>query len=315
MFIGIIYALLACLVWGLIYVIPSLLLGYNAIEITIMRYVFYGGLSSIILLFNIKKIFKKYPLSLWINAFMLALFGHVFFYLGTVIGLRLASPPVTILIVGGLVPIVVAFYGNWELREVRFSCLILPAIGIALGMLLVNFSEIDWSFKTESPKEYAIGLTAAFLALLFWSWYAVKNGRILKENPNISHGVWTTIIGVGTLFWVTLFLGVLMIGWGKELDWPRYLKPSQSLYYFLLGTFFLGTVCSWGGVYFWNKACSRLPMSIAGPMVIFETLFGLTAVYLVQGRIPSMIELTGALIMLAGIVYILLMLRKNRLEG
>lgn len=306
---GIIFALLACFVWGMIYVIPSLLMDYNAIEITIMRYAFYGGLSTF--LFALKR--KKYAFRVWVVAFTLALFGHVLYYCATVVGLRLASAPVTILI-GGLVPIVVAFYGNWEMRECKFSCLIVPTIGITLGMLLVNFSEIDWTFETESRGEYVLGLFSAFLALFFWSWYAVRNGRFLKENSHILHGDWASLLGIGTFFWVLLFLAAAALGWHNTIDWQKYTTPSKSLYFFLGGTFFLGTVCAWGGVFFWNRASVYLPLSVAGPMVIFETIFGLTFVYLAQSRAPSSLELIGVISMLAGIVYIIIKLRKSTAE-
>lgn len=310
---GIIFALLACLLWGMIYVVPSFLMNYNAIEITFMRYVFFGGLSSFLFILKGRHKFKKYSLRKWAVAFALALFGHVLYYFATVVGLRLASPPVTILI-GGLVPIVVAFYGNWEMKECQFSCLIVPTVGITLGMLLVNFSEIDWTFETESPGEYVLGLCSAFLALFFWSWYAVRNGRFLKHNPAINHGDWSSMLGIGTFFWVLLFLGIIILGWNENIHWHKYTTPSKDFYIFLLGTLFLGTVCAWGGVFFWNRASTYLPLSVAGPMVIFETIFGLTFVYLFQSRIPSALELIGVLSMLSGIVYIIIKLRKTTVE-
>ncbi len=313
MLIGVVFALLACFVWGMIYVIPTFLVGYNAIEITFMRYVFYGGISSFLLLVNAKKIFKKYSLRLWMVAFLLALIGHVLYYLLTVIALRLASPPVTVLI-AGLIPLVIAFYGNWEMKECHFSSLIIPSIAVLIGLVLVNFSEISGLFEIETPEEYFFGLFCAFLALLFWSWYAVKNGLVLKSRTSIDHSDWATIMGVGTLFWILIFFGVIAIGWHEKIDWHKYITPSKSLGLFLIGTFFLGTLCSWGGVFFWNRASAYLPLSVAGPMIIFETLFGLSFVYLVQQKVPSLLELIGAVSMLLGIAYILITLRKSRIE-
>lgn len=313
MFIGIVFALIACFLWGTIYVIPIFLPGYNAIEITFMRYFFFGGISSLLVAIKFKKI-KRYSLKSWIIAFILALSGHVIFYFSTVIALRFATPAVTILI-AGLVPIVIAYYGNFELREGRIASLILPSIGIGLGLFLVNFSEIDWSFKLEKPWQYIFGLMSAFLALLLWSWYAVKNGQFLKSNESMDHGDWATIIGVGTFFWVLIFLGIILFFRHGHIDWQKYFTPSSNLIYFLVGTFYLGVVCSWGGSFFWNRASSYLPLSVAGPLVIFETLFGLTFAFLVQKRIPSIIELFGMFAMLFSIAYILLTLDKDQIES
>lgn len=53
MIIGIIFALGACLIWSLTFVIPGLLKGFSGTEIVVFRYLFYG-VASLSLLIKIK---------------------------------------------------------------------------------------------------------------------------------------------------------------------------------------------------------------------------------------------------------------------
>lgn len=201
---GLLYALSACIVWGLIFVIPHYLTDFSAVELTLGRYLCYGLLSAVLLLRKGTWHARRFPMKAWGMALAFALIANVLYYVGVVVGLRYVSAPITVLLLG-MCPILVAFYGNWHAREISFRKLIFPTAWIVLGLGLVNFSEIDWTFQLQSFREYFIGLLCVVGAIGGWSWYAVQNARFLKKHSHLPCGDWATVIGVATLFWVVVF--------------------------------------------------------------------------------------------------------------
>lgn len=72
MFKGIAFALSACFIWGLIFIIPQFMSSFSSIEIALGRYWFYGGISLLLLLKARLQGFCNYPLSVWIKALCLS---------------------------------------------------------------------------------------------------------------------------------------------------------------------------------------------------------------------------------------------------
>jgi len=312
MFKGLLFAIGACCAWGFIFVIPQYLGHYSAVEVVLGRYLPYGILSFFLFFrIGIKRI-RHYTSRVWIIAFVFTFLSNIVYYLGLVAGLRFASPTLAVLIVG-IAPIVIAFYANWRAREIATRDLAIPCIWIGLGLILVNATEIDWSFKTKSFGQYLIGLTGALVALLAWSWYAVHNARFLKRNSHIPASEWSTVMGIATLFWVFLIGGIFAIGMKSELNISKFLTLSSETFRYFMGTAILGVVCSWLGCFLWSQASIYLPVSLMGPLLIFETLFGLLFVFLFQKQFPSWIELSGVSFMIGGILMSVNAFRKKRL--
>ncbi len=308
---GLLFALGACFVWGLIFIIPDFLGEFSPLEVALGRYFAYGILSLFLLFRKGFSFARRIPLKAWGMALLFGLVSNVVYYIGVVIGLRYASAPVTVLILG-MCPILVAFYGNWQLKESSFRRLILPCLWMATGMILVNISEIDWSFTEYTAGEYLLGLSCVVVSLLSWSWYAVNNARFLKKNADVPRSEWATLMGVSTFLWVLLAM-VIFGKWGNAdiLDLKKFLQMTPESLRFFGGIAILGVICSWLGCYLWNQASSYLPISLMGPFIIFETVFGLFFVYLVDLRFPSWLELLGVCSMLGGILLSIYLFRRQ----
>lgn len=314
MFLGFFFALAACFLWGTIFVVPQSLAEFSLMEVALGRYAAYGLLSLGLFLFKGPLyFFKRYPLKIWTMAFTFALVANIVYYIGVVIGLRYATPPITVLVVG-LCPILAALYGNWEVKETPFRNLTLPCLAIGFGIFLVNFTEINEGAHGFDFKEYLIGITGAIVALVSWSWFAVKNAQFLKANTEMPRTDWATLIGVASLFWATLLTIFLSIGQTPLIDVAKFTTLCPSFYKFLIGMTILGVVCAWLGCFLWNHASTLLPLSIMGPFIIFETIFGLTFVFIYESRFPSYLESFGIISMLAGISLAVLSLRKKSLS-
>ncbi len=280
-FKGICFVLAACLIWGLIFVVPQFMEGFNSIEIATARYFFYG-LISLCLFF---KATPKYPLHVWKKSLLYSLIYAIGYYPCVILGLRYASPPICALIMG-IGPITIALYGKE--KECSYRSLLIPSFLILLGLGFINGPAL---LTSETPSTYFLGLTTCFIALFTFSWYVVANARFLKSHREITSSGWSTLNGVTTLFWVILF--VLGSALFFNIEMGKYLAFTPQLGSFLLGAAVLGVICSWVGIFLWNKATLYLPVSFAGQLTIFETIFGLVFIYLLEQRLPTTLESTG----------------------
>lgn len=296
MLIGLLFALGACLLWGTIFVIPQFLPEFSSMEVALGRYVFFGLFSLVLLLTRP----LSYPMKTWRKAFTFGLVANVVYYVGVVVGVRYATPPLAVLVVG-MCPIMAAIYANWQSRQFPFRRLLLPCLVMTMGIVLVNVMEIDWSFTRSSLKEYLIGMSGSMLAMVTWSWYAVQNANFLKSNPKLPRTDWATMIGVSTLFWVVILGAFCSLGPYRSVDLQKFLHFNPELIKFYGCTAFMGIACAWLGCYLWNKASTFLPMALMGPFIMFETLFGLLFVFLYDYRLPSLIEFLGMSAMFVGI--------------
>jgi len=297
MFKGIAFALSACFIWGLIFIIPHFMSSFSSIEIALGRYLFYGGISLLLLLKERLRGFCRYPLSVWIKAFYLSFLSG--YYLWVVLAIRYTSPEICALVLGTS-PIAIAFYGNWKQKEGNFKLLILPSFLILIGLIMINAPHI---IMTNSPLEYTIGLICSLLSLASWTFYVVLNSRFLKNNPHISSNDWATIQGVATLSWVIICGLACSVFLWDELDVQKYFTWNQDVMNFLIGCATLGLLCSWVGAALWNKASVFLPVSLAGQLMIFETIFGVLFVYMLNQQMPSLMEGGGIVLLLGAVIY------------
>lgn len=299
---GILLTLSACLLWGFVFVIPTFITEFSSIEIALGRYFFFGALSLLFCLgIGYRKLLLQ-PLTIWIKALWFTLISNVLYYTSIILAIQYSSASMTALI-AGIAPVTISLYGNIKNTECRFQKLILPAILIALGLVIVNIDILFENSLIIFSFQHMIGIFFAFFALMAWTWFAVENAQFLKAYPAITHFEWTTMLGVATIAWVvsiSLFLGIFFI---QQEQIQKYFVLTTELKTFLIATAFLGCLSSWLGSYLWNAGSSRLPVSFGGLMTIFETIFGLSFVYLIEKRIPSSWECLGIALMLLAVIY------------
>ncbi len=213
--------------------------------------------------------------------------------------MRCADSAIAALILG-MSPVTIAFYGNWKENECSFSSLIWPSLAMTAGLVVVNIPPMQESFLEGSLGIHCLGLLSGFGALASWSLYAVLNGHLLRHDRAIHAGDWCCVLGIATLAWVLLTAVVLIVCVpGHHIQ--KYVVYTPELQAYLIGSLILGLMCSWLGFFLWNKGSSLLPVSLAGQLTIFETLFGLLYIFIVDRRLPSIIECCGITLMLGGI--------------
>jgi drug/metabolite transporter (DMT)-like permease len=64
----------------------------------------------------------------------------------------------------------------------------------------------------------------------------------------------------------------------------------------------LGLCASWLGTLLWNRACQRLPTSLAGQLIVFETLSALLYAFMLRGKAPGLPVISGILLLCIGVM-------------
>lgn len=76
-------------------------------------------------------------------------------------------------------------------------------------------------------------------------------------------------------------------------------EPTPT--HFFIGVLFLGIVCSWLAICFWNDMSRRLTPALGGQMIIFETIFAVVYAHIMRQALPTTLMSAGMVLLLAGV--------------
>jgi drug/metabolite transporter (DMT)-like permease len=283
-------------VWGLAFLLPVLLGGWNPVIVTAGRYLAYGALSGFLFLLGgrgLRQIARQH----WRIALVFAVTGNVGYYLLLVIGIHAAGAPLTDMVIGAI-PITVAVAGNWLWPTYRWRRMALPLALVTLGLALVSTLEISGvhAYLPGPASAKAAGLAAACGAVICWTWYALANARFLAGHPGISPARWSTAVGVATGAVTITCLPLAATG---QLAAPPPGSPGTGK--LIAAAIILGVVVSWAGTCLWNSASSHLPPALSGLLVNVETVAGFAYVYAAKMQWPPAGQLSGLILLIAGV--------------
>lgn len=297
---GVAYALAAGLMWGLVFVAPALLPDYPPPALAFGRYLAFG-LVALLLALPDRARLAALSRADWVEAFKLALVGNIVYYLFLSAGIQAAGVPLASVIIGAL-PVVIAVCANWHERALPWARLA-PSLGLMVaGIALVNRSEMARAAAGEAGA-YALGAALTLVAVAAWTWYPIRNARWLQRHAGLSATTWTTAQGLATL-------PLAVLGWLAYLLWPpgaaaaatglAGLGPRPGL--FLLLMLAMGLFASWLGTLAWSRASKRLPTSLSGQLIVFETLAALAYGFWHRGQGPDIGTGAGIALLVAGVV-------------
>lgn len=298
---GVFYALGACMAWGLVFAIPLFMDQLNPFEVSLSRYFFFGLIATIILLGSKRYLFKAISIKVWGQIFFLALISNITHYTALIFGIRYTSPTVATLILS-LSPIAITLYAIWTSSSRKIKVPKLSLLTIALGLILVNIPLLKVEVQsTDLSLRYFFGLCCAFLALVTWTWYMIANANFLLQNPQIPPMDW--VIAVGFATFILVGMESLIIFSLYEENFLNREFTSSGVNQFFWGGLVLGVISSWVATYLWNHSLTRLPIAIVGQFTLFETIFGLFFVFMIDQRWPMPLEFLGILFMLIGVFF------------
>ena len=307
---GILFALAAGLMWGLVFVGPLLLPEYPATLQSVGRYLAFGLIALPLAWFDREKL-RQLSKTDWIEALKLALVGNIVYYLFLASAIQRAGGPLPTMIIGTL-PVVIAITSKLRVARdgaraeapLAWSKLLPSLVLIGSGIALVNHVELVHlrADPNADLARYALGGLFAVGAVVCWTWYPIRNAEWLRAHPDRSPRGWATAQGLTTL-------PLALIGYASTWLWSIASGDAFAMPFgpraadFIALMFAIGLFASWLGTLCWNEASQRLPPTLSGQLIVFETLAALSYAFVLRKSWPPVETLIGLALLVAGVVW------------
>ena len=284
------------------FIAPVLLPEYPPALLTVGRYLAFGLIAVPLALADRAEI-RRLARADWIEATWLSLVGNLVYYGFLAASIQAADAPLPTMIIGTL-PVVIAVCSNLTERELPWRKLALSLPVLAAGIALVNRDELSrLAAQGADPARLWLGAALACGAVACWTWYPIRNARWLRRRPGLSSRAWATAQGITTL--PLALAGALLLaglnaarGTDGAFEWPLGPRPLAFAGWMLA----IGLCASWLGTLCWNRASQLLPTSLAGQLIVFETLSALLYAFLLREQVPPAGTLAGIALLVAGVV-------------
>ncbi len=196
-------------------------------------------------------------------------------------------------------------------------------IGAGMATVLGNLSSVvvafvAWTFLKERPSNRLL-IALPFVLLGVTMTTGVLGGGADGINPglgvafgiacSISYGIFIVVYRAGgkddrriagPLFDATLFGGLGTLIFGPFLDSDFHLLPNLQSHVYLA---ILGNLCQVLGWLIISIALPRLPAALTALILLIQPLGGIGIAMLFLGEHPTLIQLLGGTVILAGVVY------------
>lgn len=290
---GVVLAMITGALWGLVFLAPELTAGFNPLLLVAGRYLAYGLFALLLALPRLRALAPHLSARNLGTAFILAIFGNTLYYVLLANAITLAGVPIATMIIG-FIPVTVAITGSFarDALPVRKFFLSIVLAVAAIGVIAFHsFASADEAMG-RAPL---VGLALAIAALFCWTVYAVGNSYALAHRPTISSSDWNLMLGV-----VTGVQGLALLPLALSLS-PQTHSP-EAWWWFIGICAGMAFFCSLVANALWNRVSRLLPLTLVGPMVIFETLFALLYGYFWESRLPDPAEWLAIGLMLASVL-------------
>ncbi|RDK08774.1 DMT family transporter [Cupriavidus lacunae] len=306
--IGVLCGLLAGAFWGMVFIAPKLLPVFSPWELAIGRYLAYGLVAFVAALPLMKRIARKLTRADCVALLRQAFTGNLLYYVLLAFGVQLAGVGPTSLIIG-ILPISVTIMGRRDQGAVPLARLVWPLLVVAAGIACINIDLFGGAQSAHAAAAGAAvrpvwqklaGVCCAAGALVCWTLYAVDNARYLQRNPHYSGNEWSALYGLSTGA-VSAVLAV--IGWLLAGDTLSAADNGRDWQWFWIVNAAVALGASLIGNNLWNIASRRLPLTLSGQMIVFETLFALAYGFVFDHRWPRPLEIAAIVLLIAGVAW------------
>lgn len=293
---GVAYAGMAGAMWGMVLMVPQLLPEFSPVLLACARFVLLGGVSLLLLL-PMRAALRRVRLAdVWMLA-RLALVGNLLYFMCLVAAIqRLGVAPASLIV--GVLPLTITLYGRNDRGAVALSRLVGPLALILLGMLCVNLQ--TFAVEQGDAADKLIGLAYGVCALACWTWYATHNSRYLNQCGHLDSHQWSVFSGVMTGVFSLLLVAALWWWQPQQLQVQASLERWQLFWLFSLGCALFG---SWLAGVLWNAAAKRMPLTLSGQLIVFETVFALLYAFIWRQSGPSLLEAAAIVLVVGGVCW------------
>lgn len=293
---GVMYAGTAGAMWGLVLMVPEVLPEFNPVLLSTVRYVMVGLISVLLALPMARQLRRLTVGDLWM-LLRLSVIGNLLYFICLVAAIqRLGVAPASLIV--GVLPLTITLYGRNDSGAVPLSRLIGPLMLILLGMSCINLE--TFAFAAGDAGDKFMGLVYALVALACWTWYAGENSRYLKQCARFDSHQWSVLCGAVTGLVSLVLLAILTLWFPQQLQAQASVERWWLFWVAALGCAVLG---SWLAMALWNAASKRLPLTLSGQLIVFETLFGLLYAFLWRQSGPTLLEAAAIVLVIGGVLW------------
>lgn len=291
--LGIAFGAIAGSLWGLVFLAPELARDFSPLQLAAGRYVAYGVVAVALIVPRWRALVATLGRADWRALVVLSLLGNIVYYLLLASAVQMGGMAMTSLVIGFL-PVAVTVVGSRDHGAVPLTALA-PSLALGAAGILCIAAQSLGSGPAGSWQTQATGLACAVGALASWSAYTVGNSRWLDRVQHVSAHDWSLLTGVVTgALALILAVPAFVIAPGEHAvgAWLNFLGVVGSVAVF----------ASIVGNAFWNRMSRLLPLTLAGQMILFETLFALLYGFVWEQRLPTVLELAAIGFVIASVL-------------
>ena len=298
MWLGILAGLGAGAFWGMTFIAPLLVADFSSVDYTVGRFVACGVFSVMLLAWAQFKqramggVAARLPTWRQAGAAVgLSLLGYTGYYLLLVLAIADAGAALPVLIIG-TIPLAIMLLG--KPAGLRWKTLA-PALGLtALGLALMMQTTAAEVGEGGSGHLFR-GLIYAVCAMASWTAFGLLNAEWLRRHPEVNSTLWANWLGVAA----GLGALVLWMFWGSA--WADMVQ-RPGFWPFVAVCAVTGIGSAWVAAVLWNMASRRLSPSLAGQLIVSETVFGLIYTFAWSGQWPAPVQWAASVLFVLGIL-------------
>jgi drug/metabolite transporter (DMT)-like permease len=297
---GVSYAGLAGAVWGMVLMVPQVMPAFSPWLLSAVRFTLYGVISLLLALPLAGRIRAKLQSRDLLMLTVLSLVGNLLYFILLAAAIQLVGIAPASLIVGVL-PVTITLLGLKDEGALSLRQLAWPLLMVLAGIVCINIDTFAGSHPaTARVADRILGVLAALGALASWSWFASRNARYLRQRPCFDSHEWSCLLGMVT----GMMGGVLwLVGKGLGLPMVSHAVSNGQWQLFWLAAAACALGGSWLANALWYAAARRLPPTLSGQLIVFETLFALLYGFAWLQRWPRPLELASMLLLLGGVAW------------
>lgn len=283
--------------WGTTFVAPLVAPGFSSVDYTAGRFVACGLFSLAWMLWQTLRVPSPQRAGQWPSfaqasaALWLSVLGYTGYYLLLVYGIADAGAALPALIIGTL-PVWMMLLG--KPAHLRWAALLPGLVLTAAGMVLMMDATAE-EVNASGSGHFWRGVLLAVGAMLSWLAFGMLNARWIRSHPEVKSTAWANWLGLAA------GLGGLVLGLGWGTGWAE-LTGRPGFGRFVFVCVFTGIGSAWIASVMWNIASRRLSTSLAGQLVVSETVFALIYAFAWSGDWPAATQLLACVLFVAGIL-------------
>ena len=298
-------ALVVCsLLWGSMVPLTAVALkGYDVYLLSAVRYTIgVGILMTVMLTFNRRIVnFRALP---WRRIVVCGIAAGMFVTLAT-ISISL-SDPITISALFAAAPLIAVLMARMELHARLSLPIVIGLVASVAGGILVALGQPGASGGAFG-LDLRGGEIIVVVALATWTWYSLKTQQWLAPIGLSQIQITALTLGCGTVLLWLVYFGALAIG---EIE-PTYAIPAAPQ---TIAMLWLAVGPTATAVLLWNFGNSKVGVTVATLTINLAPIFSVL-IAMGFGFLPTLLQIVGGAIVLAGVVWMQYALMKRTLRA